>query len=204
MMCLIKLFGILHHYKTIQSFIPVTTQIINAAMQIHNKLPRKSTYKSTSFTEQQILARPDQTHRSAQNFFPFIHSSVFKVSEMIKSLPRPTHPWGSFIFTQRIMGTHVLLCFCIKQAETARIWAENFLQNQYGSEVKTTPFEFALTWVSFITEVRLWDGSTWSLMDWHVLASSNGFIQEVCVVYLLSLVTVRVPGFWIGGNVWLI
>lgn len=95
------------------------------------------------------------------------------------------------------MGTHVLLCFCIKQAETTRtweIWAENFLQNQYGSEVKTTPFEFALSWVSFITAVRLCDGLTLSLVDWLVLASSNGFIQEVCVVYLLSLVTVRVPG----------
>lgn len=95
------------------------------------------------------------------------------------------------------MGTHVLLCFCIKQAETARtreIWAEKFLQNQYGSEVKTTPFELALTWVSFITEVRLCDGSTLSLVDWLVLASSNGFIQEVCVVYLHSLVTVRFPG----------
>lgn len=64
----------------------------------------------------------------------------------------------------------------------------------YGSEVKTTPFEFALTWVSFITAVWLCDGLTLSLVDWLVLASSNSLIQEVCVVYLLSLVTVWVPG----------
>lgn len=167
---------------------------MNATMQIHYKLTRKSTSK---ITKQQLLATLDQTHRSAQNFFPFIHSGLFKVSELIKSLPRRPHPWGSFIFTQRIMGTRVLLCFCIKQAETTRtweIWAENFLQNQYGSEVKTTPFEFALSWVSFITAVRLCDGLTLSLVDWLVLASSDGFIQEVCVVYLRSLVTVWVPG----------
>lgn len=67
------------------------------------------------------------------------------------------------------MGTHVFLCFCIKQAEYTRnrkLWAENFVQNQYGSEVKTTPFEFAFTRVSFITTVRFCDGLTMSLVDW--------------------------------------
>lgn len=102
--------------------------------------------------------------------------------------PGSPHPWESFIFTQRIIGTHVLLCFCIKQAETAKtwkLWAENFVQNQYGSKVKTSPFEFHHS-----SAVLWWIDCLW----WtdFVLASPNGFIQEVCVVYLLSLVKVWV------------
>lgn len=195
-------------------------------MQIHEKLTRnKCTYKTTSFMKQhvlsitQILTTLDQTRISAQNFFLFIHSSLFKVSELIKSMPRPTNPWGSFIFPKWLWVLMFYPVFALSNwrdlralswklsSKSIRLWSEDntFWICSHLSEFHHS--STALWWIDFVSCGMTCSGLFQRLhsRSWHSTETrkrkrgtetQNPFIWHCLFLAVWNDVT--------GRNVWLI
>lgn len=82
-----------------------------------------------------------------------IQSSFLKVIKVIKSLPKSPSLLRSFIFTPKGLWKPMFYSVSAlskqKPQSTWELWAENFVQNQYGSEVEKTAFEFGFHWSEF-------------------------------------------------------